>query len=617
MKRARIKFKGRVAELVEESKAFWHSEVARHQGVVYSFNGAQGPEKNISAESSSPINFNQVARVIKEMIAAKAGEEEIIKLYDDASGIQSIRKSAVTAWGQRIYPVVLSLSGFALVKKLQEEFGSDLIRGGYAAGSVPSGEAVEGSDIDMHIHFGEGASDRIMAAAHRLDELERALVNSLQETGVNITHIYDHKVNVIRSVPGVGTANIEELVKQGIQKWLAGEARDEVKRLLADLMGPAASSPVEDAQDDESLERIFDQRGLDNYSRDLWKTFLRLYRNPSADRPKLIIKTRNNQGNFYPSALLTEDQRRDLLGAQDYETIVEEMRADEAKRVYEIRLGNLDAGLGTSLERESYVKKFWGRNELGAKGTDLGFEGIYGEKIVSVAEVKLLRLIQEVQRREYHGKVVFQPIVSDDSKPSYETLLERPYLPDLLEGKLIAEARSYKQILDESGIEVRMQVAPFYPSLDAQTKEVTYARESSASHGEWGFKYLRGALDHDYASEESNIVVAFYNGDGTNNMPDRYIVEWMLKRNVPLAMVSTTKTGIDRKGGMIGVEFLADGKVTVRMLELNSAKNNQQETVFQEVGLKGGEGEEGAQYQYQHRAYQLRLLAKILQDLRK
>ena len=151
---------------------------------------------------------------------------------------------------------MLSLLGFALVKQLKEEFGAGLIRGGYAAGSMTSEGIVEGGDIDMHIHFnytGPEAGGRITAAVARLDELERILIEKLQEEGTNIRQIYDHNVSIPRSAPGIGAENIEALTKEFIRQWLEGETRDEVKRLLADLMGPAARPPGEAAPNPKTL----------------------------------------------------------------------------------------------------------------------------------------------------------------------------------------------------------------------------------------------------------------------------------------------------------------------------------------------------------------------------
>jgi len=371
------------------------------------------------------------------------------------------------------------------------------------------------------------------------------------------------------------------------------------------------------------LGRLFDSGGLDIISRDYWTTLYRRFidrREGLEEETDLIIRA-GDRGNFHPSSFLKPEERVEFLGAKDYEKIVDEMR-DERIDNYELRMASLDAGLGETLKRESYVRRL-GRPHIGAKGPDLSFEGLVKELPdleVSVAEVKLLRLIHEVEIDRSRRKVVFQPIVSDDSRPSYETLLEQPYLVDLINGKSKTMARSYKQVFDGLGIEVEMRETSYYPSLKADTLEPTYDRNASGSHGEWGFKYLVEALEHEPTNQP--VMVSFYNGDGTNNMPDRYIVEWMIKHNVPLVMISTTKTGIDKKGGQIGIEFIGDDtngedrKVRIRMMELGTAKSHGQEQLFMGVGLKGGMGYAGEQYFNTNvSVINYSLISKILQDL--
>jgi len=100
----------------------------------------------------------------------------------------------------------------------------------------------------------------------------------------------------------------------------------------------------------------------------------------------------------------------------------------------------LDGGLGANVERKRYLNQR-AKNEpeivargidpktgsirLGAKGTDLAFDieinGIIHK--VSIAELKLLRLIAEAS---LYGKITYLPLISDESKPSYEALLNLP-----------------------------------------------------------------------------------------------------------------------------------------------------------------------------------------------
>ncbi|MFH1362684.1 MAG: metallophosphoesterase, partial [Candidatus Omnitrophota bacterium] len=363
--------------------------------------------------------------------------------------------------------------------------------------------------------------------------------------------------------------------------------------------------PAVTAKDKISLDAIFDQGGLDELSREYFKTLYHRYQN--FDQKPLIIDTGDNGGNFLPSALLTEQQRQELLGVKDYTQVRAEIEKDTQRPDYELQLNSLDGGLGTNVGRGAYIKEKFGRDpkDLGAKGTDLSFEGVISvggkDYLISVAEVKLLRLIKEVKEGQYGRRVTFEPILSNDegnaSKPSYDALLGKPYLPDLLGNR--SEVRTYAQVLKELGVILSERIAGVYPSLDIDTKQPTYKRPGNGSHGEWGFKLLSESLESKHNSDTQRVI-GFYNGDGTNNFPDRYIIEWILKHNVPLVMISTTKTGIDYKGGQIGVERLSDGRYRIRMLEhgstLDGKKPTGQTKIFEQMGLAGGKGEVNKQY---------------------
>lgn len=362
------------------------------------------------------------------------------------------------------------------------------------------------------------------------------------------------------------------------------------------------------------LEKQKRWKDLDRPSQDFWVTLRKIYddflKHKKEGKVSEALRIREN---FFPSAILTAEERTKLLGAIDYRQLVSEVSdSSEGEILFKMVMTALDAGLGTSVRRSAYVKQHifpvTGRDVLGAKGTDLGFN-VHG-RFVSVAEIKLLRLIKEVEEKKYPGEVVFQPIVSEiDEKgtTTYDEILDYPFFGQN------DKTYTYAKKLKELNIVMVPRVVKDYPSLDVIDLKPTFERGASGSHGEWGFKFLREALDY---KAEGSQVIGFYNGDGTNNAPDPYIAMWMLKNNIPIVMISTTKTGIDKKGGQIGIEYLDDAKtmVRVRMLEQASAKANGQLEDFNDMGLKDGDGP-----QYFNTNISLinyGLIAKILQTLR-
>jgi len=432
--------------------------------------------------------------------------------------------------------------------------------------------------------------------------------------------------------------NIAVLTRDGIRDAMPQLAADQVQTLYEKANLEFIETDMTDqnpGQDDEiiisdramlndlsNMEDLFDEGDLNPQSRDLFRTFVNMAQNPSQDNAPLKIpqETEGIAGNFKPSALLTPEERATKLGAISYNEVKSAMEASDDQHVFDLILTGLDAGKGTSLKRQKYVQQFWQTTEIGAKGTDLGFEGILPEgEIVSVAEIKLLRILAEIHQGKIptRGKVYFQPIVSPDSQPSYTALMQQRTIARTPDGKFVRGEKTYSDLLRENNIIVQLgrRVAKDYPSIDISRGELTYERGASASHGEWGFKLLRESLDH--KASDIPEIVAFYNGDGTNNMPDENIIRWMIAENVPIVMISTTKTGIDKKGGQIGIEFLPDGKTRVRMLEEASAINNGQGSLFEVMGLEDGIGEPGQQYFNTNIAVlNYSLLTRILQDLR-
>ncbi|MHB9155982.1 MAG: UTP--glucose-1-phosphate uridylyltransferase, partial [Endomicrobiales bacterium] len=113
-------------------------------------------------------------------------------------------------------------------------------------------------------------------------------------------------------------------------------------------------------------------------------------------------------------------------------------------------------------------------------------------------------------------------------------------------------------------------------------------------HGQWGVYLLMKSLGLKLPGAGRTLISAIYNEDGINNTVDPVIAGWMADEKVPLVMLSTTKTALDKKGGQIGVAHAEDGTVRKDMLELAQAKKNGQEQLFYDMGL--AEGEAGAQY---------------------
>lgn len=347
------------------------------------------------------------------------------------------------------------------------------------------------------------------------------------------------------------------------------------------------------------------------------------------DAPKIPLGIGKN---FLPSALLTDQERSVSLGAIDYKRLAQDATNAAAAQNVVVTFNPMDGGLGTSVKREAYLEKeisrardsVTGRVPIGAKATDLFFnvtEVKYPDtdkvivlakpEKVSIAEIKLLHVIDDVSSQ--YGSMFFQPLVNADSAPSYIKLLDSIYLPDRVDAAIPGSAkRTYRQVMAEKGVRLvagsdAMLYQKDLPVIDLETKELTDKYTAPGGHGQWGVRLLLDALNFRLPNDGKTHIRAFYNGDGVANFPDASIIGWMAKENVPVVVVSTTKTGADKKGGQLGIQILRDGSSRPQILELAQAKKAEQGELFGAIGLPGHEkvlgdnakeytNEEGKQY---------------------
>ncbi|MBU1863351.1 MAG: hypothetical protein KKH94_06810 [Candidatus Omnitrophica bacterium] len=190
--------------------------------------------KSQKEDEQKPTLFSEEVTLVKMLGVVETTTKHMERLqYDDPTQTMGVRDATVTPWGQRLYPVILSMLSFMLIKQLQEEFGADFVRDGYVFGSVATDEAAQYSDADMYIQFSE-LSEQCMRVRDRLFELERILLQKLSEAGVKgISRIVDRQVSMIRQVPTPGDKNIKNLVNEKLIQWIKHESRTNVRELLS------------------------------------------------------------------------------------------------------------------------------------------------------------------------------------------------------------------------------------------------------------------------------------------------------------------------------------------------------------------------------------------------
>ena len=318
-------------------------------------------------------------------------------------------------------------------------------------------------------------------------------------------------------------------------------------------------------------------------------------------------------GNFWPSALMTGEERTKHLGVVDYSRELKgKQEYLEAASSAILIAHPMDAGLATNVNRLDYLKMHWlrmgrkGEPQQGAKGTDLCFEvdfpDLYFEveipssadksskttrSLISIMELKYLRLIQEADK---YAKTIVRPIVSIESMKAVRDFFGITYLPDRLDPKSKKKERTYGEVLsDTPKIALgEIVIQNDLPTVDLTTRQITTVRKAPGGHGQIGSIVLHEIEGDITDAGEQSIVRAIYNGDGVNNSVSPEMVGFMVKKKAGIIMLSTTKTGVDIKGGIIGIENLEGSRGQMRsaqLFELAQARKSKQETTFYNVGL--------------------------------
>lgn len=235
-------------------------------------------------------------------------------------------------------------------------------------------------------------------------------------------------------------------------------------------------------------------------------------------------------------------------------------------------LKKMMAGTGSSLDRTEYLKKLDRPTTLGAKGTDL-FVPMEDGTHASLAELQILRSVRSALEGDFK-EVLFHDIVGSETQQSIAALWE---------ASARGQEGSYRQWI-ESLASTRHTGKSFQahlPTVDEEGK-LTYARHAPGGHGLFGLEELLLAARGDVPASKPVSVIG--NGEDLSAQPDSAMVGWMVKQSIPIAMITTTKTSVDKKGGQIAVVDAETPYVTI--VEVAQAEGMGQGELFQQLGLR-------------------------------
>lgn len=363
---------------------------------------------------------------------------------------------------------------------------------------------------------------------------------------------------------------------------------------------------------------------------------------------------------FSGSSMIGQEARETVLGGEDHHAVPELHPGENLSNVHLVEQG-LNAGLGESVSRKTYVKimrgirsKFGrtGREadddvKLGAKGTDIHvrYKMPDGEIVyISVAEMKLLRVLQSADpKNPMYERHDIQELVSTGAQDSRTSVLEMYGDENLFSRLKIPGAPegwgnlTYREIAEMRGVNIIDPFnVPFMPGLTVNGKHVQDATgfdetaNASGSHGLPFFMLLANLTDPEYRKQmgwdtsnpDNPVIMTITNSDGINNVVDAKTIKWVRDNRIPMTMISTTRTLLDVKGGIIGLLKIRN-KVLKWMVERGVAKGlgEEQLRIFGEVGVNDDEstyGEKGKQYFNTNSVVMnLSVLVPILEGLQK
>ncbi len=280
--------------------------------------------------------------------------------------------------------------------------------------------------------------------------------------------------------------------------------------------------------------------------------------------------------NAIPSALLESQARERLLGVVDGKQLLDDEENIRVARSIDVRVLQLKGGLGTSFKRKETLKRLVGRDSLADKGTDSYFENIsvqgfdaagnprMSKENISVAELKLLYYVHLIQEKLFHH-IEVQELVNAESQEAVSRFWDTLYLADRVDERMAShKRRTYRQIFNfpaEGSAGVKgLSFNPHFivqgviPVIDAQTGQYldNEALRSPGGHGAFvALMMEENAMNRRGLSVPQMSV--FTNGDGVNNMLPPAVAGWMVRKKIPLVMVTTTKQLLDLKGGLIAL----------------------------------------------------------------
>ena len=244
----------------------------------------------------------------------------------------------------------------------------------------------------------------------------------------------------------------------------------------------------------------------------------------------------------------------------------------------------MQAGTGSSFERTRYISENFDRTKLGAKGTDLLMEiedpaDSKRKKKIPLVEAQILQMIQTAD--QYKG-IIFHDIASAETLPYIDEIWQK--------SSVIDSSLSYENLIKKTPhlFHSNKTLQAHIPALDKEG-QLTFNRKAPGGHALFFVDAMRAvfkpALLPKPLSEQPIAVIS--NGEDLASNPNAALVGWMVEGKRPFVLISTDKTGVDEKGGFLGIIDDLKQKVSpyLSVVETAQAERSGQLELFK--NLKG------------------------------
>ncbi len=316
---------------------------------------------------------------------------------------------------------------------------------------------------------------------------------------------------------------------------------------------------------------IISKKYKDNFSSECieintkyFECLLRKYK--TGESKDITMFDGNNNSPVIPLAIASKEDMQ-FVSITDYESLPNAI--SQELQFYTLNICKMQAGLGTSVERQDLLNLYSTRKTLGSKGTDLFID--YKGKMLSIAEIQLLYAEKKLEQKEI-GKIKFVNLVNSETAYAVDALWDKKHP---FKDQTYAQVFDNEKLIRQENIHQLMM-----PTIDS-SGELTFKREAPAGHAFLGFYQLVNLFG---CSDIPREITCIGNGEDLKSNPDPKMLSWMVENNIPIAMITTTKLAKDKKGGQLAV--VHEEAPYLSIVEKAQAEKANQLEYFQELGLR-------------------------------